>query len=1069
MEFRVLGAVELWVEGGRRELGSRKEQCTLAVLLLSAGRIVSADLLGECIWGDDPPVKARETLHAYISRLRKHLRDASVDPGVLITTAGQGYRLDIPAECVDARRFEYLAHEADAVAAKEPELATALLREALALFGGEPLAGLAGDWAHTTRAGLLEGRRAVMLRHAELGLRFGRPDRFIGELTELTSRGPVDQTAVGLLMTALYKAGRLPESLVVYRETRNRLRRELGVEPGHELSGLHQRILRGETDPGSPGSAPASPAAPPPEPVPDTLDRATAHFTGRTDQMNALLEAIDGDLRAGSSSVQVIAGMPGAGKTTLAVHLAHRLRERFPGGTLQLNLRGHDPQRAPMEPGEALVALLSVIGADVEQSATHPASLDSCAALWRARTAGRRVLVLLDDARDADQVRLLIPVAPGSLVLITTRTRMTQFEHAHVCSLDALEPADAAELFGNLVGAGRIDQPARLLEVAALCAGLPLAVAVAAGHFRSRPTWLIGDLAERLKRAWSRFDSADRDEDDRDGDELTRPVRIAFDLSYRELSPAHQRLLRRLSLHSGEQISLHAAAALHGASADETDRALDVLVGRNLVEETERYHYRMHDLVRGYAARRIRLDEDEAARHSAVRRLLDFYLHAANRAAHALRPDDQQLDQDSNRPAEELPPVDLPAQALTWFSAEYPNILGAVRRSLEHRWFEHAAHLSHALAHYFDRQGLWHQALESHERALHAWYSIGDAAGQAGALTDLAESHWRVGSHESALMCAQTAHGLYRDLADRAGQADALLQTGRIQLSARRPVQAEESFRDCAALRKGLNDRRGLARALEGLGIAASDFGSPLRSIGYFEDALRIARDLRDRGIERGCLNNLGEVCQQLGRLTEAMDYYRLSLEIVQELGNRQQAAVLANNIGVLHSRAGDHHAALDSLRSALTTFQELGDVRSEIETLVGIAQPYLRLQRTSQALIQLQRALTLVDQVGDPLLSARVQHALGAVYRQQVRYPDALKAYRSALLHARRAAAPADQARAYRRIGDILAVTRGAGAARQQWRKALELFEELRLPEAQEVRELLGAGSEEGKRSGTG
>jgi DNA-binding SARP family transcriptional activator/tetratricopeptide (TPR) repeat protein len=1057
VEFRVLGAVELWVEGGRRELGSRKEQCVLAVLLLAAGRIVSANMLGECIWGDDPPVKARETLHAYISRLREHLRDAGLDPAVLVTTANQGYRLAIAAECVDANQFERLVGEADSTAQAEPGVAAALLHQALGLFGGEPLAGLAGDWAETARAGLLERRRAAVLRHAELELRLGRADRLIGELTQLTSRGPVDQTAVGLLMTALYNAGRLAESLAAYRDTRERLQRELGFEPGRELRELHQRILQGDPALTPPGPIPAPPSPPPP--APDTLDRAPTHFTGRADEVNGLLGAITRDLRAGSSSIHVIAGMPGAGKTTLAVHLAHRLRERFPGGAFQLNLRGHDPHQAPMEPGEALVALLGMIGTDAAQT-RQLSSLDACAALWRSRTTGRRVLVLLDDARDADQVRSLIPVAPGSLVLITSRTRMTQFEDAHTCPLEAMGSADAAALFRALAGADRIDEPGQLRELTRLCGELPLAIAVAAGYFRSRPSWWMGDLTERLAHAWDQPD---------EGDELTRPIRIAFDLSYRALPAAHQRLFRRLGLHPGEQIGLHAAAALHGAPTDETDRALDILVGHNLIEEPERHRYRMHDLVRGYAAQRAHQDDDEAARREAVRRVLDFYLYAANRAARTLQPHDRRLDPPLGHSSGELPPVNSPPQALAWFTAEYPNILSAVRYSLERRWFEHAARLPHALAQFLDRQGHWHQAVEAHECALHAWYSIGDATGQARALTDLAESHWRLGALDAALVCAQTALGIFRESADAAGQADALMELGRVHWHARRPAQAEESLRACAMLRKALDDRRGLAAAASHLGIMAADFGSPARAIAHFEEALRIGREIRDPTIEFACLNNLGEAYQQLDRPQKAMEHYRLAFELAREIGSRQKLAVLANNMAVGYSRTGDHQAALDSFRSALSTYRELGDVRSEIDTLVNLTEPYLCLQRPSQALIGLQRALTLVEQVGDPLLSARVQHALGEVYRQQVRYPDALKAYRSALLHARRAAAPADQARAYRRIGDVLAMTRGPGAARQRWRKALGLFEELKLPEAQELRALLGESGAEPDGAETG
>lgn len=1046
VDFRVLGAVELWVEGERQDLGSGKERCALAVLLLSAGRTVSVNTVVTCVWGDEPSPKARENLHAYISRLRRRLREAGADQASLITAPNQGYRLEVPAERIDVNRFRRLAREADAAAGDEPALAAGLLREALALFDSEPLAGLTGEWAEATRYSLLEQRRAAVLKRAGLELRLGHHDQLIGELTPLTSRGPLDQKVVGLLMTALYNAGRLSESLVLYRETSRRLRRELGIDPGHELRALHQRILKGDPllQPAQPQPARTQLTAT--TAPPDTLDRDPPHFTGRAGEVRELSDAVHEDLRAGSSSLHVIAGMPGVGKTTLALHVAHRLRESFPDGALQLNLRSHDLHHGAMEPGEALVTLLGMIGVQTSE-AGQLASAEACAALWRARTANRRMLILLDDAQDAEQIRRLIPVGAGSLVLITSRTRITQLEAARTRSLDSMDSADAAALFHRFAGAGRIDAPELLAKLTRLCGELPLAIAVAAGYFRSHASWRVGDLVERVADAWKEPD---------DGDELTRPVRIAFDLSYRALSQTQQRLFRRLGLHPGDQISLHAAAMLLGGSRSETMRALDALMRHNLVEEPDRHRYRMHDLLRGYAAQRAQQEEDERTRGEAVGRLLDFYLFVADAAAHALQPHDRKPDADSARPAGDLPRVDTLALAQAWFSAEYVNALKVVRYCLEHRWFEHAGRIPQPLSVFLHGQGRWHEAIEVHEHALQAWLTLGDRAGQAAALTGLAESYWRLGRLDSALGCAQAALDLRRQAGDAAGEADALLQLSRIHWQARRRAAAEESLRAGAALWERLGDRRGLALATRQLGLLTVEFGSPALAVPNFEEALRIAREIGDRSLERDSLNNLAVARQMLGRLPEAMEHYQLALAITREIGSRQSLAILANNIGELHGRLGDHQAALDSFRSARDTFQEVGDVRNEIETLLNAAEPYLRLQRSSQALIDLQRALLLVRQIDDPVLHVRVEHAFGDVYRQQVRYPEALQAYRSALARARRAAAPAEQARALRRIGDILTLTRGPAAARRHWLRALELFEQVGLPEAEELRKLL-------------
>lgn len=1046
MDFRVLGAVELWVEGARQDLGPGKERCALAVLLLSAGRTVSVNTVATCVWGDEPSPKARENLHAYISRLRRRLREAGIDQDLLITAPNQGYRLEVPAECVDVNRFRRLVREADAVAGDEPALAAGLLREALTLFDSEPLAGLTGEWAEAMRYSLLEQRRTAVLKLAELELRLGRHDQLIGELTQLVSRGPLDQKVVRLLMTALYNAGRLSESLVLYRETSRRLRRELGVDPGHELRALHQRILKGDPllQPAQPQPVkPQLTATPAP---PDTLDRDPPHFTGRADEVRELTDAVHEDLRAGSSSLHVIVGMPGVGKTTLALHTAHRLRESFPDGALQLNLHSHDLHHGPMEPGEALMTLLGVIGVQTSE-AGQLASVEACAALWRARTTNKRMLILLDDAQDAEQIRRLIPVGAGSLVLITSRTRITQLEAARTRSLDSMNSAEAGALFHSHAGIGRIDAPELLAKLTRLCGELPLAITIAAGYFRSHASWRVGDLIERVADAWKEPD---------DDDELTRPVRIAFDLSYRALSQTQQRLFRRLGLHPGDQISLHAAMKLLDASRSETMRALDALMRHNLVEEPDRHRYRMHDLLRGYAAQRAQREEDDRARREAVGRLLDFYLRVAHAAARTLQPHDHEPDADSARLTGDLPRVDTLPLAQAWFSAEYVNALKVVRYSLEHRWFEHAGRIAQPLAVFLRDQGRWHEAIEVHEHALQAWLTLGDRSGQAMALTGLAESYWRLGRLDPALGRAQAALDLRRQAGDTDGEAQALFQLSRIHWQARRRSAAEESLRACAALWERLGNRHGLALATRQLGLLIAEFDSPALGMPKLEEALRIAREIGDRSLERDSLNNLANTYQVLGRLPEAMEHYQLSLAITREIGSRQHLAILANNIGELHGRLGDHHAALASFRRARDTFEELGDVRNEIETLLNAAQPYLRLQRSSQALIDLQRALLLVRRIDDPLLHARVEHEFGEVYRQQVRYPEALQAYRSALVRARRADAPAEQARALRRIGDILTITRGPAAARRHWLRALELFEQVGLPEAEELRKQL-------------
>lgn len=1057
MEFRVLGPVELWIGERPVDLGSRKELCVLAALLLAVGRTVSADWLAECVWGEEQPPSARETLQVYISRIRKRLRDAGADATVISSTLTQGYRIAVPADSIDLRRFESLVKQADGLAAAAPEAAVELLREACALFRGEPLAGLSGEWAQATRTSLVERERAVSLRRIELELRLGRHDGLISELTGLTARGPVDQKTVGLLMTALYNAGRTAEALAAYRDTRARLRGSLGFEPSRDLQDLHQRMLKGdpglgpareETSQSQPANiATASGAAAASTATTDTLGPDQRRFVGRDEDLRTLLSHLKHDARAGfSAPVVVVDGMPGVGKTTLALHAAHRLRDKYPDGTLQLGLRGHDSRQEPMKPTEALVTLLSMIGRQLSDLQQFNAQ-ETLSALWRAHTASRRILLLLDDAHDADQVRPLLPTSPGCAVLVTSRARLSSLDTAHAHMLGPMPAAEAARLFSEHVGAERADDPEAVQEVAKLCADLPLAVVVAAGHLRSRPAWTVRDLAQRMAYTRNNPD---------EGDQLGQPVNAAFALSYRGLAPDQQRLFRGLGLHQGTEFSLHAAAALHGAPAADTDRALDVLVGQNLLDEPVRNRYRMHDLLRGYAGQRAHIEETDEDRDLAQRRLFDYYLYVADRAERVIQPWHRRSAPLVHHKPRDIPRLAATDEANAWLAAEHTNLLTAIRHAEAHGFRRHATQLPEVLGRYLDRQGYWKQAVEAHEIALGACYGLGNRPGQARALTDLGGAHWRLGDLESARVCAETALELWRDLGDQAGEADALFQLGRIHWHARRPTQAESRFRAAAVLRARLNDQRGRAVADYHLAIIVFELGRHAEGIVRMSAALETAREIHDLVSERDCLTNLGEMHQRLGQTRDARRCFQQAMTLARLHADPQRLAVLANNIGAVYSSTGDHAAALDCFNEALETHMRMGDRRNEFDTLVNIAEVFRALGRLTDALDHLQRASALADSIGDPLLHAHARLASGAVLARQGRRDEALQSYRTALAFARKAAAPLERAKAHERIGGLLAESGEASMARTQWRKALALYEELELPEADSLRERL-------------
>lgn len=1047
MEFRVLGPVVVVGDDGESvELGGPKGQCVLAVLLLAEGKPVSVERLSECVWGDETPLKARETLHSYVSRLRKRLRDAGADNRMLSSSSTRGYRLAAPAGSIDVQRFEYLVRKAETYTAEQPDEAAAALREALALFDGEPLAGISSEWAAAIRARLTERRRAAVLARIDAEMRVGGPEGVIGELAELTARGPVDQTAVSLLMIALNNAGRPGEALAAYHDARIRLRESIGFEPRRELQDLHQAILRGE--PTAPPPPRTSRPTPPVRPrTPNTLAPEPEEFVGRDDELKALLTlAVSGLRSERQPNVLAVDGMAGVGKTTLALAAAHRLADRFPDGLLQLDLRGHDARRAPMEPPEALGALLAMLGVPGHELGRLTAQ-DALAALWRTRTADARLLILLDDAREAEQVNPLIPTGGNAIVLVTSRIRLGGLERGRTRSIEPLPPAQAAALFTRRAGTDRIDEPGQAEEVARLCGGLPLALVVAAGHLRSRPAWRLRDLADRMAYARAKPD---------EGDQIGLPVNAAFALSYRALTDGQRRLFRFLGLHQGPEISLHAAAALHGDAVAETDRALDVLVGHHLLEEPERHRYRIHDLIRDYAAQRSQIEDDGRSRELAVRRLLDFYLFTADLAERTIRPQHRTRPVVVHLMPRDFPRLGAAAQAQTWLDAEHDNMMAAIRYAAENGFRRVAAQLPHVLAQHLDRQSHWKQAIEAHEFGLAASYSLGDRSGQATALTDLASARWAIGDLETAQVCAEAALRLWREVGDQAGESDALFELGRVHWRSRRSDQAADDLREAAALRARARDRRGYAVAAYHLAIVAFEAGRHTEGITHTVDALETARSIRDQTTVIDCLSNLGVMYERLERYRDARRYYRQAIDLAQDHGDPHRLAVLASNIGEIHGRMGDHAAALESFRAALDTYERLGDQRSQIDTLTSAADVYRGLGRHEDALDQLRRAAVLADRVGDPLLRGRVQHHFGEFHAKRHESTEALRAYRSALAQARRAAAPLEQAMALERIGDTLVAMEKPADARVQWDQALELFEQLDMPEAERLRQRL-------------
>ncbi|MDX8036050.1 BTAD domain-containing putative transcriptional regulator [Lentzea sp. BCCO 10_0856] len=562
MEFGLLGAVEVRVGDRVVDVGHSRQRCVLAVLLVEANRLVPVDVLVDRVWGEQVPHRARNAVAGYVSRLRQVLPDE-----VRIVGRQGGYLLTADPMSVDVHRFDHLV----ALARVRPDEAVELLNDALGLWRGEPFSTLDTPWLAAVRSALEARRLAALLDRNDLALEQGRHTELLAELDATAAAFPLDERLAGQLMLALYRCGRQADALLRYEQVRLRLADELGADPGPGLRLLHQKILTADL------------ALPVDQPVvvPRQLPAPPRSFTGRARELTAL----DAVLTGRPPVVAAVSGMAGVGKTALAVHWAHRVAARFPDGQLYVNLRAFGPDEAPATPGEALRTLLDALGERV------PASVAAQAGRYRDAVAGKRMLILLDNARDAEQVRPLLPGARGCLVLVTSRNRLTGLvaaDGAHPVVVDPLSAEDSRGLLADRLGAARIADSAAADEIVARCAGLPLALTVVAARVACTG-FPLRVIAAELGGGLDSFDGGDSATD----------VRTAFSWSYRAVGPQAARLFRLLGTHPGHDVSVEDAAALFGAQ--QIRPLLSELTRAHLLAERRPGRYVLHDLLRAFA------------------------------------------------------------------------------------------------------------------------------------------------------------------------------------------------------------------------------------------------------------------------------------------------------------------------------------------------------------------------------------------------------------------------------------------------------------------------------------
>jgi DNA-binding SARP family transcriptional activator/tetratricopeptide (TPR) repeat protein len=927
VDFRLLGPVEVWSGGRRLEVGPPQQRVVLAALLVDVGRMVTAETLVDRVWGHEPPAGARRALHAHIARIRRMLRAA--ESGVAVVHRSGGYLIDVDTDRVDWHRFRRLVGEAGRDGLADADRAARLGR-ALDLWHGDPLADVGGDWTHRTRVTWRQRRLDAAVAWAEAWLRAGHHDEVIGPVRDLLVEYPLAERLVAALLRVMVAAGRQAEALDYYAATRARLVEELGTEPGSELRELHRAILLGRVPaipaprpapppgpvpdepvpprPVPPGPVPAGPlsagpppagpvpAAPPPEATtPAQLPWDVRGFAGRADALTRLDGLMDGvDIEPTAVVISAVSGTAGVGKTTLALHWAHRVRARFADGQLYVNLRGFDPGGQVMAPADAVRLFLDGLGVPPERIPPDPVAQ---AGLYRSLVAGRRMLVVLDNARDAEQVRSLLPGTPSVLVVVTSRSQLTPLvasHGAHSLLLDVLAPAEARELLAKRLGAHRVAaEPEAVERIIAACARLPLALAVAAARAAGSGSSLA-QLATELGETGRRLDVLDA------GDAASQ-VRAVFSWSYEALTPLAARLFRLLALHPGQDLTVPAAASLADLSEEDARRLMTELARANLVAEPVAGRFAFHDLLRAYATDLVRVGEGDGARRAATTRLLDHFVRTACAADLLMRPARDPISVLSTAPEAGARVAELTdrVDAARWMAAEHRNLLDVLRHAGETGFDEHAWQCAWALDTFHDRNGHWLEIVAVWQVAIAAAQRLNNLPAQAQALRGAAHAY--------------TILGRYAD--------------------------SEADLRRALDLCVRVGDTQGQARTHTHLVYLAYRRSDPKQAFHHAERALALTEQLGDPRSVGYAANDMGWAHAQLGDHVEALRHCRRSLDLLRQVGDPYGQASVWDSLGYIHHERGEHAQGVDAFRRALDLFRDAGDRYSEAETLVRLGE----------------------------------------------------------------------------------------------------------------------------------
>jgi tetratricopeptide (TPR) repeat protein len=782
--------------------------------------------------------------------------------------------------------------------------------------------------------------------------------------------------------------------------------------------------------------------APSPAGVRRTLPRDIPEFTGRGDELQALLKAVDEGAETGKPVlIYAIDGMAGVGKTTLAVHAAHRLASRFPDGQLFLPLHAHAPGQQPVEPGDALAALLRRTGMDPRQI---PAGMEEREQLWRDRLAGKKILLLLDDAATHEQVQPLTPGTGGSAVLVTSRRRLTALAGVLPLELDIMPPGQAANLFTSLSGCGG-NEPEAVAALVELAGRLPLAIQMLGARLRSHRSWTVADLAGELAAAQDRSAAIGATD---------MPVSAAFDLSYNTLPTHRQQFFRHLGLQPGPSIDVYAAAALTGLGLDQAGAELDALFSIHLIDEPARGRYRFHDLLGDYA-RALATTDPPCDQDTAIGRLLNYYQHTAQAANRRL------ARRAATGTSTDAPPMCMPdlstrERAMAWMDAERSNLHAAVDHAARHNWLACASAIPAAMSRFLLTSGHWDQARMLHQAALEAARVANDRCAEAYSLINLGDAQRLTGNYPAAAASLEQALQLCRALGDRLGEADALNKLGTVQdLSSNYPAAAT-SHQQALRLFRALGDRLGEANALHELGTVQRLTGEIPAATASLEQALDVYRTLQDQHGRANTLNQLGAAHRMIGNYPAATASLVQALRLFRALGDRLGEANALNELGTVQRLTGDIPAATASHRKAHELYRTLGERLGEANALncLGVVQQATHEYAVAHA--SQQRALDLYRTLGARDGAAEAINNMGELAQASATVADALCWYNQALAIARDVAVPLEEARALEGIGRCQLQSGHSDQARPLLREALAIYQRLRSPLAQGVQAII-------------